>query len=274
MFVALSREGSTERLVGHDGVTASETRFPSSLRIEQHEHDTAYLCVVLDGVFAETADARYTDATPGMVYYVPLGLPHANTFGPAGARCLLLELDRSAAHRLREAGADPETPWVTAGGVRAWLGLHLYGELKHRAASTLTVEEFLLQVFCSTARAAVRDTRPPVWLRQVREALDAQVRRPPSIAALASEAAVHPMHLLRAFRTYYGSSPGEYVQTRRVAEACRLLLEGPDPLAQLALRLGFYDQSHFTRAFKARIGLPPGAYRSCLSAAPNRRSRS
>jgi AraC-like DNA-binding protein len=33
------------------------------------------------------------------------------------------------------------------------------------------------------------------------------------------------------------------------------------PLAALALEAGFADQSHFTRSFRRRTGLPPGKYR-------------
>ena len=33
-----------------------------------------------------------------------------------------------------------------------------------------------------------------------------------------------------------------------------------DDLADLAYRLGYYDQAHFTKAFAAAVGMPPGAY--------------
>ncbi|HVT39250.1 MAG TPA: helix-turn-helix transcriptional regulator, partial [Gemmatimonadaceae bacterium] len=71
-----------------------------------------------------------------------------------------------------------------------------------------------------------------------------------------------PMHLIRVFRVQSGCSPGEYVQTRRIARACRLLLDTELPLARIALHLGYHDQSHFSRAFKSRVGLAPGAYRA------------
>ena len=35
---------------------------------------------------------------------------------------------------------------------------------------------------------------------------------------------------------------------------------GSVDLAELAARLGYYDQAHFTRAFTSAVGMPPGAY--------------
>ncbi len=70
------------------------------------------------------------------------------------------------------------------------------------------------------------------------------------------------MHLNRDFRTHVGCSPGEFVQTRRIAHACALLLDSELPLTRIALHLGYHDQSHFNRAFKCRVGIPPGAYRN------------
>jgi AraC-like DNA-binding protein len=65
--------------------------------------------------------------------------------------------------------------------------------------------------------------------------------------------------LARAFRAAFGSSPHRYLVARRVARAQRLLAAGAG-LADAAAGAGFADQSHFTRHFKAHLGLTPGRY--------------
>jgi AraC-like DNA-binding protein len=65
--------------------------------------------------------------------------------------------------------------------------------------------------------------------------------------------------LARAFRAAFGSSPHRYLVARRVARAQRLLAAGAG-LAEAAAGAGFADQSHFTRHFKAHLGLTPGRY--------------
>jgi AraC-like DNA-binding protein len=72
--------------------------------------------------------------------------------------------------------------------------------------------------------------------------------------------------LARAFRAAFGSSPHRYLVAKRVARAQRLLTAGAN-LAEAAAGAGFADQSHFTRHFKAHLGLTPGRYLSLQRAA-------
>lgn len=67
--------------------------------------------------------------------------------------------------------------------------------------------------------------------------------------------------LHRLFETYVGVTPKWCIQRFRLHEAIAQMESGaPMDLAQLALDLGFYDQAHFSKAFKAVIGVSPGAY--------------
>jgi AraC-like DNA-binding protein len=46
--------------------------------------------------------------------------------------------------------------------------------------------------------------------------------------------------------------------------AARELAETAEPLSEIALRAGFYDQSHFTNVFRRTLGVTPSAYRAAL----------
>ncbi|WP_323183165.1 helix-turn-helix domain-containing protein [Paraburkholderia sp. CNPSo 3076] len=50
----------------------------------------------------------------------------------------------------------------------------------------------------------------------------------------------------------------------RLDFACTELTRGRLSLAAIAEAAGFADQSHFTRVFRRRMGLTPGAYRAQL----------
>lgn len=69
----------------------------------------------------------------------------------------------------------------------------------------------------------------------------------------------------RQFRALYGTSPYRYSLTRRLDHARRKLREGR-PLVDVALDVGFADQAHFTRRFKAAHGMTPGRYASLCAA--------
>ena len=67
--------------------------------------------------------------------------------------------------------------------------------------------------------------------------------------------------LERAFDRDYGLSPRQYLRRLRMQTACQLLVSTRSPLAQVADRCGFADQSHFNRDFKRMTGMTPRAYR-------------
>lgn len=64
----------------------------------------------------------------------------------------------------------------------------------------------------------------------------------------------------RLFVAKVGVSPKWVIQRYRLHEACERLKAGDAPLSELALELGFFDQAHFSRAFKAMVGLSPQAF--------------
>lgn len=66
--------------------------------------------------------------------------------------------------------------------------------------------------------------------------------------------------LLRAFTKSKGITPYRYLETVRINEAKKLLSTGMPP-AEVAMRTGFSDQSHFSHYFSRFIGLSPGGYR-------------
>jgi AraC family transcriptional regulator len=70
------------------------------------------------------------------------------------------------------------------------------------------------------------------------------------------------VHLARTFRRHYHCTVGEYMRQLRVNFACRQLREGSRPLMEIALAVGFSDQSQFSRTFKRVMGLTPAAFRA------------
>lgn len=72
----------------------------------------------------------------------------------------------------------------------------------------------------------------------------------------------------RGFAREYGLPPQQYLQRLRVRTACRALVETRESIAAVALRCGFADQSHFTRALRRLVGLTPARYRQQYAGAP------
>lgn len=84
---------------------------------------------------------------------------------------------------------------------------------------------------------------------------------------LADEAALSLRALQRLFTEYVGIGPKWVIQRCRILDAVGAAhADEPLDLAELAHNLGFSDQAHFTRAFTAVVGKPPGEYRAQMGA--------
>jgi len=77
----------------------------------------------------------------------------------------------------------------------------------------------------------------------------------------AEQAHLSPSYFSRMFRARTGKTFSDYLTRLRVEHAKRLLKQPELDMAQIAAQTGFYDQSHFTRAFKSVTGYTPGVFR-------------
>jgi transcriptional regulator GlxA family with amidase domain len=81
-----------------------------------------------------------------------------------------------------------------------------------------------------------------------------------SVNSLARRACMSPSHFNRAFKSVFGSAPGEFVETLRINEAKRRLSVPKRTLETIAASVGFSDAQTFRRAFERRLGAKPRSY--------------
>lgn len=82
-----------------------------------------------------------------------------------------------------------------------------------------------------------------------------------SMDELADVACFSRYHFSRVFRGMVGESVWEWVRRQRMERAALLLRLSEQPVTRMAFELGFEAHEAFTRAFKARYGVAPRAYR-------------
>ena len=90
-------------------------------------------------------------------------------------------------------------------------------------------------------------------LRHCRESL--------AVGDLARRAGLSTSQLQREFRRLFGMTVGDYIVRLRLLMAGRRLRSTDDAVGRIAADCGFYDQAHFTRAFKKHTGQTPLDYR-------------
>jgi AraC-like DNA-binding protein len=135
-----------------------------------------------------------------------------------------------------------------------------------RSPSALERDSRFLWVFAqliarhADAHASPRPIRGrQMWVQQARDYLEDHYTENVTLEQLASYVHVSPFHLLRVFRDVVGLPPHNYLTQVRVRRARQLLQASLRP-AEVALAVGFTDQSHLTRHFKALVGVTPARY--------------
>ncbi|MCL2879959.1 MAG: AraC family transcriptional regulator [Treponema sp.] len=76
-------------------------------------------------------------------------------------------------------------------------------------------------------------------------------------------------HFCRLFKKLTGYSFHNYLRSRRIDEAIKLLLSGDDSVKQIASKAGYDNENFFIRVFKNEIGMPPDKYRKKYRQAPS-----
>lgn len=82
----------------------------------------------------------------------------------------------------------------------------------------------------------------------------------PPLSELAASVGMSTYQLVRAMKRATGLAPLAWRQNARVIAARHLLGEGRS-IAETAYALGFTDQAHFHRIFRAHVAASPGSYR-------------
>jgi len=90
--------------------------------------------------------------------------------------------------------------------------------------------------------------------------IDAHLADNIALEDLAKVAYVHPNYFIGLFKSVFGMSPIQYVNTRRLETAKRLLAETDENVTQIAAIVGM--QIHYlSRLFKQHTGISPKRYR-------------
>ncbi len=134
------------------------------------------------------------------------------------------------------------------------MGGRLYAET---TAAMLSVR--LLQTY-SERKLEFKDYAsglPRSTLREVIDYIHANLDRDLGLAELAAIAHLSPHYFARLFKQSMQTTPHKFVIQCRVQQAKNLLLNGRDPIAEIAQQVGFANQGHLNVHMKRSLGVTP-----------------
>ena len=109
-------------------------------------------------------------------------------------------------------------------------------------------------------RDACEMTLSPIQVKRVSEYVRANLACRVRLAELAGQVSLSPHYFSTLFKHSLGVSPHHYVLRECIYEAQRRLAGGRMSISEVALSLGFSDQSHFSQTFRKITGSTPKRY--------------
>ncbi len=133
--------------------------------------------------------------------------------------------------------------------------------------SSLYAESIIAAVFVHLLRLGKHQGGHRQWalpkrqFRRVIDYIEENLAGPINLKDLAQMSGLSQAQFGRAFKAATGFSPHRWLLEARVRRAQRLLLDADTSLSEIALSVGFSEQSHFTRVFQRVVGATPGSWR-------------
>jgi AraC-like DNA-binding protein len=227
-----------------------------------HTHDTWTLFVVDEGAIRYDLDRHPRAAEPAMVSLLPPHVVHDGRPASHGYRKRVVYLETAVIGE-KLIGAAVDRPAIRDRALeREVSALHLALGCIDDAFEA----ETRLELVAERLRGLLGDRAPESrsipdrhLAEHLRAFLDAHAFEPITMVTVAAELGARPTQLARAFASTFGIAPHAYVIGRRLDAARARILEG-QPLADVAVAVGFYDQAHLSHRFRKFLGTTPGRF--------------
>lgn len=258
---------------GWDGLRVEDyPNLPESdfLSPAMDHHLLVYHYKALEGEFRHECAGRKTATRlqSGQLSFIPAGADNHWDFGKGAPSALHILIDMSTFDQATATtGLELKDDFQVTSKRLRHLAMRLQMELRSDGATGALFADTIVQMVCEDLARLFGNNGKPAETNTcnvsvARDLIAAEFDRRIPLAELAGLCGLSQSQLLRAFQRQYGITPHQYLLDRRVHTAKRQLLADVDtPIAQIALDLGFADQSHFTRLFSKSTGVTPDRFR-------------
>ena len=152
------------------------------------------------------------------------------------------------------------------GGAKADSIYELNGKFLSLMAQGESIDDlcYLLQDVAESFMSAMFSTmdKGNAHIRHALRYMAANYAEPLTLESVAHEVGLSPNYLSKLFQESVGVGFREQLNRIRIEESKQLLLNTDYSLADIALAMGFVDQSYFCKVFKRIVGLTPGKFRA------------
>jgi AraC-like DNA-binding protein len=266
-FVAYHRSTTTP------GLVLGEAQF-SDFRFDRHYHLDYHVGMVTEGVQRQRHRGNTEFLAPGRISLMPPGEIHDGVRDGDGAYTLKTfrlspELLGTVTAEIAGSNAEPMLAGVlleNASLAARLIKLHSTMQTSVEASPLalqsewLTLFERLFTQSRVVEPQSVKGTLPAEDWNRIKDYCHAHLAQKISLDELATLCKLERFHFLKLFKQTVGMTPHAWLVRLRLERAATILHRTSQSIADVAQDVGFYDQSHFNRAFRRAFGVAPSRY--------------
>ncbi|TDO95726.1 AraC family transcriptional regulator [Marinomonas balearica] len=268
------------------GLTISEAKM-SKVKFEPHFHLEFHIGLVAQGALEQSVQGQKMSLLPGQICIVPPGEVHDGTFRPPITQHQQdkyeLSTFRISAKLMQEALEDAELsrrddkaeyfirPTVIERNHITNGFLHLKHALSTRQSANQlhidslwsnTLTELLSYLHMNPKLIPTQDGLNNIEFKLIRDYCLANLHEKINLDDLSEIVQLTRFQLLRRFQKRLGIAPHAWLTNLRLESARHNLLKTNLRITDISSDVGFYDQSHFNRAFKKAFRVSPSQFRA------------
>lgn len=119
-----------------------------------------------------------------------------------------------------------------------------------------------LQEYCLSELQAIQTNSTNQLIERVREWIDENIHDSISLSDAADLIHLHPTYFSEYFKKTTGETFSQYVIRRKIERAKELLVDYSLRVYDIAVKVGYTDQRHFSKVFQTKVGITPTEYRN------------
>lgn len=181
---------------------------------------------------------------------------------------LWVHFNGGASHGYYEEFAKSGSPVVTFAEdssvvtiIKDLITTNQHKDLRAEIISSKLIMNLLTEMLLSTNLQASSIAFAPDYIKSNMKYMDKYFNEKLTLDDMAQKHAVSKFYFAKEFKKYTGFSPNEYLINSRINYAKELLKYSDYPVAEIALKVGIENVSHFINLFKDREDMTPLAFR-------------
>jgi AraC-like DNA-binding protein len=232
-----------------DNIIITDTEYTHS-KVDWHYHENPYFTYLLQGKLYESNKKESYYLEPGSLLFHNWQDPHYNIKPPEYTRGFHLELNENWFSNFEietkcfEGSVNLRDPLIKNLMNKIFIETKISDQY-----SNLSISALLIEIFSTVNKGKENSCKKPSWAKKLQELiLEQEVDY--SLHNLSSLLEIHPVHLSREFKRYFGTSLGNYIRLLKLNKAFHLINSNKLSMTEISYQCGFFDQSHFITNFK------------------------